>query len=108
MQEFETKEGFVVSCGGGAVLRQENVDSMKKKGHVVLLLAEPETVYKRVRYGKNRPLLNGNMNVEYIAALMEKREELYRRAADIAVVTDGRTPEEIAGEIAENHKKMEK
>ena len=99
VREFETREGYVVSCGGGAVLRQENVDSMKKNGHIVLLTAEPETVYERVRYGKNRPLLNGNMNVEYIASLMERRRACYQAAADMAVATDGKTPEKIAEEI---------
>lgn len=99
VREFETGEGYVVSCGGGAVLRQENVDSMKKNGRIVLLTAEPETVYARVRYGKNRPLLNGNMNVEYIASLMERRRACYEAAADIVIATDEKTPEKIAEEI---------
>ena len=101
VQEFENKSGYVVSCGGGAVLRQENVESMKKNGTIVLLAATPETVYERVRYGNNRPILNGNMNVEYITELMERRDSFYRAAADITVVTDGRDPEDIAKEIKE-------
>ena len=39
------------------------------------------------------------MNVDYIAELMKKRETAYRSAADISVVTDHRTPEDIAAEI---------
>lgn len=99
IRELAQRTGYVISCGGGAVLRAENVESMKESGIVVLLLAEPETVYERVRNRRNRPLLNGNMNVEYIAGLMAKRETAYRSAADISVVTDHRTPEDIAEEI---------
>ncbi|MBR4027633.1 MAG: shikimate kinase, partial [Lachnospiraceae bacterium] len=68
----------VVSCGGGVVLRAENVENMKKSGKIVFLTATPETIYKRVCNSTNRPLLNGNMNVEYIAQLMEKRHTIYQ------------------------------
>lgn len=101
IREFENKSGYVVSCGGGAVLRRENVASMKKNGIIVLLTATPETVYERVRHGKDRPILNGNMNVEYITELMERRDACYRAAADVTVITDEREPLDIAEEIAE-------
>ena len=89
----------IVSCGGGAVLRDENTKMMKESGRIVLLTATPETVYERVKDSTDRPLLNGNMNVEHIASLMEKRRELYANACDIKVATDGKTPDEIADEI---------
>ena len=91
----------LISCGGGTVLRPENVAIMKSCGQIVLLTAEPETVFQRVRYGKNRPVLNGHMNVEFIRQLLEKRRPFYEAAADIQVATDGKTPEEISGEIIE-------
>ena len=99
IKEYEKKRGYVISCGGGAVLREENVRSMKNGGQIVLLSASAETVYERVRYGKNRPLLEGNMNVDYISGLMEQRRTAYELAADVTVVTDDRTPKEITEEI---------
>ncbi len=89
----------VVSCGGGAVIRQENRDAMKQGGTVVYLTAKPETILERVRGSKDRPILNGNMNVEYIAQLMEKRRAVYEAAADISVATDKRSKNEICEEI---------
>ena len=89
----------IVSCGGGAVLRQENTQMMKNGGRIVLLTATPETVYERVKNSTDRPLLNGHMNVEYIASMMEKRRELYAGACDISVAPDGKTPSQIAEEI---------
>ena len=35
------QENKVVSCGGGVVLRSQNVDAMKKSGIIVLLSANP-------------------------------------------------------------------
>lgn len=92
---------MVVSCGGGAVLREENVALMKKNGTIVLLTAEPETIFERVRHSSERPVLNGNMNVEYITGLMEKRRPKYEAAADLVVATDGKRTEEICKEICE-------
>ena len=47
--EMQSRKNTVVSCGGGAALRERNVAEMKKNGKVVLLTASPETVYERVK-----------------------------------------------------------
>ena len=92
-------EPAVISCGGCAVLKEENVRLMKECGKIVLLTAEPETIYERVKDSTERPVLNGNMNVGYIESLMEKRRPKYEAAADVTIATDGKTSEEISGEI---------
>lgn len=89
----------IVSCGGGVVIREDNVRNMKKNGVIIFLSATPQTIYERVKNSKERPILNGNMNVEFIAGLMEKRRSLYEQAADIVIATDGKTKDEIAEEI---------
>lgn len=99
LRELKDKKPMVVSCGGGAVLREENVALMKQMGKIVLLTAEPETIYERVRHSTERPVLNGHMNLEYIENLMEKRRPHYERAADLTVSTDRRTAKEICREI---------
>lgn len=98
---ISNKGGAVVSCGGGAVLREENVVNMRKNGTIVYLSAIPETIYKRVRNSTHRPLLNGNMNVEYITQLMEKRLPIYEAAADEVVVVDDREKSQIVEKILE-------
>lgn len=95
------KGGMIVSCGGGAILREENVMQMKKNGCVVYLCATPETIYERVHKSTNRPLLNGNMNVPYIRELMEKRISKYEAAADKIISVDGKSKHEILEEIKE-------
>lgn len=102
--ELSLTEHKVISCGGGIVLRRDNTDLMRQGGRIVLLNATPQTIYERVRHGTDRPVLNGNMTVEYITELMEKRSAYYEYAADIVVNTDGRTAEAIADEIMQKYK----
>lgn len=97
--EIAAKENQVVSCGGGVVLKDKNVDIMKSCGTIVLLTAEPETIYNRVKGDSSRPLLNGNMSLAYINELMEERQERYEEAADIVVPTDGRDIASIVEKI---------
>ena len=97
--DLQNKDNVVVSCGGGAVLRQENVRAMKKSGKIILLNATAETILERVQNSHNRPLLEGNKNVEYIRQLMSKRDDKYNSAADYVVDVDNRAVEDIAEEI---------
>ena len=107
LKSLDPRETFVVSCGGGAAVKEENVREMKEKGRIILLSAQPETVYVRVKNSHNRPLLEGNMNVSYIKELMDKRQKLYERAADFQVKTDGRTAKDIGEEIIKQIRKEE-
>lgn len=99
LKELQQKENQIISCGGGVVLQEENVEIMKSCGSIVLLTAEPETIYRRVKDSSHRPLLNGNMSINYIKELMTEREEHYEAAADIRVATDHKTIETIVDEV---------
>lgn len=96
---LQQQDNTVVSCGGGVPMRACNVEAMKKSGKIVYLSAQPVTIYERVRHFHNRPLLEGNMNVEYITGLMNARLPKYLAAADVTVETDGKAAEEICREI---------
>ena len=99
LRELETRQGIIISCGGGMPMKDENVELMKKNGKIVLLTASAETIYERVKYSNERPLLNGNMNVEYIKDLMEKRKDRYESIADIVVDTNNKPIHVIAEEV---------
>lgn len=102
LKGMQKREHCIVSCGGGMVLREENVKLMKKTGVIVLLTATPETVLERVKNGRERPILNGHMNTTYIRQLMEKRETYYKAAGEIVIPTDGREALEMAKELKQN------
>lgn len=99
LREIAEKANQVVSCGGGIVLREENVSEMKKSGRIVLLTAKPETILERVSGDDNRPVLQGKKTVADISALMENRRSKYEAAADFIVQTDEKTVSEICQEI---------
>ena len=99
--EMQSRENMVISCGGGAALREKNVEEMKKNGKVVLLTAQPETILERVKDDENRPLLKGNKNLEFIQDLMEKRREKYEASADIMLAVDGKCVQDICSEMME-------
>ncbi len=97
--EMQSQSNVVVSCGGGVPMRERNVVEMKKNGRVVLLTAKPETILERVKDNHDRPLLENNKTVPFIADLMEKRRAKYEAAADIVIETDGKTELEICEEL---------
>ena len=97
--EMQSQSNVVVSCGGGVPMRERNVVEMKKNGRVVLLTAKPETILDRVKDNHDRPLLENNKTVPFIADLMEKRRAKYEAAADIVIQTDGKSELEICEEL---------
>lgn len=97
--EMQSQSNVVVSCGGGVPMRERNVVEMKKNGRVVLLTAKPETILERVKDNHDRPLLENNKTVPFIADLMEKRRMKYEAAADIVIQTDGKSELEICEEL---------
>lgn len=97
--EMQSRSNVVISCGGGVPMRERNVVEMKKNGRVVLLTAKPETILSRVKDNHDRPLLEGNKNVDFIAELMEKRRAKYEAASDIIIETDGKDKLEICEEL---------
>lgn len=103
LEEIQKDSGVIVSCGGGAVLKDENVRIMKENGVIFLLTATPKTTLSRVQNSKDRPILNGNMNIEFITQLMNKRKDRYLSVADVIVETDDKAVRVIAEEILEKY-----
>ena len=105
--EMQSHKNAVISCGGGAALRERNVAEMKKNGRVVLLTATPETIFERVKDSNDRPVLNGRKNVKGISELMEQRREKYEAAADIVINTDDKTVLQICEELVQRLQESE-
>ena len=101
-RELVDVSDYVVSCGGGMPVRPQNVEYMKKNGFIILLEAEPETILERVKNFTTRPLLNGHMNVEYIAQMKQKRADIYANAADVVIHTDNKSVDQIVEEVHES------
>ena len=76
----------VLAMGGGVVLRQENISSLKENGLIIFLDRSPEDIIGDVDT-KTRPLLAAGRRRIY--DLYAQREALYRAAADVTVQNKG-------------------
>ncbi|MBL0919438.1 MAG: shikimate kinase [Hydrogenophaga sp.] len=77
----------VVSTGGGAVLREENRQRMRQRGHVVYLRSSPEELHRRLRHDRNRPLLQVDDPLAKLRELHAQRHPLYAQAAHFTIDT---------------------
>ncbi len=93
-----SQQGIVITTGGGAVLDPENFQALRSSGWVIGLLAKPETVFKRVKDSRHRPLLEGKDKLQEIEKLLEVRTPIYERA-DFHFYTDGQTAAQVAEAI---------
>ncbi|HEX7378207.1 MAG TPA: shikimate kinase [Pirellulales bacterium] len=103
LAELVTRERTVIAAGGGAVLREENRRLLKRCGQVIWLRAAPSTILSRmdadVTTASRRPRLTASSNEAEVPRLLAEREPLYRDCADLEVVTENKTPAEIASEL---------
>ena len=88
----------ILALGGGAVLdpgTRERLDGQR----VVFLRVGLSDAVKRVGLGVGRPLLLGNVRAR-VKALLDERTPVYDAVATVTVDTDGKTPEQVADEVA--------
>ena len=99
-RELAGKDQLIIDTGGGAILRQDNVDHLKAKGIVFWLTAEVATISRRIGGDTQRPSLTGAKSfIEEIEEVLRERTPTYRAAADHVIATDGKTVVEIADAI---------
>lgn len=104
-QDVGTCRNAVIATGGGVILRAENVVALKAHGQLILLDTSLDTMVSRLKDKTDRPTLTGVKDLrQELESVLEERRERYLRSADIRVVTDNRSPEEIAHEIIQRVK----
>ena len=99
-------QGAIIVTGGGIVLREENVDLLKRFGVVVWLEADEKTLFKRASRTGDRPLLQRkNPEKSVYPNVTRARLPLYAKIADIRIDTSELTDEEVAVAIVSKFKK---
>ncbi|PYZ98604.1 shikimate kinase [Alteribacter lacisalsi] len=96
--ERMTGKRAVISTGGGAVEKEENVAFMRKTGLTFFLDAPFDVLYERIKADPGRPLAGIDRTK------LEERYSGRRKAyatADVTIQTMGLTPREIVKAIVE-------
>ena len=88
IKEISAKNCQIISTGGGAILREENVTNLKKNGKIFYINAN----LSRLCATEDRPLSNTR---EKLTKLYEERIQTYLSTADV-IVPDMKTPQEEA------------
>lgn len=101
LKEAAEENNSVISCGGGIVMMDENMDLIRKSGKSIFLNASIDTLLKRSGDSTERPLLNRLSEEEKLKKIKEilaLRLPIYL-SADITLDTDDKTPEVIVDEL---------
>ena len=99
-QDLAGKDGLVIDTGGGAILRPQNVEVLKRTGKLFWLTASVETIAKRVGSDTQRPSLTGTKSfIEEIQDVLQERIPKYQAAADHLIETEGKSVTQVADEI---------
>ncbi len=93
----------VISLGGGAILKEQNREIIKRKGICVWLQAEPQTIAQRINADTaaldSRPPLTELDQMAEIRELLQRRHGFYVEAADHEIDTEAKSLQQVANEI---------
>jgi shikimate kinase len=97
VEELASFHDLVISLGGGAVLRDDNVASLLLTGVLVHLDAPPEVLAARLQGDADRPLLADDLDGQ----LRRTHAERHARYLDVADLTVDatRTPDIVAQDV---------
>lgn len=99
LKECLNDNNTILSTGGGIVLSKENRDLLQDRGTVVYLQTSIRFQVKRTASTNNRPLLQNKDPEETLKKLMLTRAPLYEEIADITIMTDNKSLQEMSKEI---------
>jgi len=99
-RDLAGKDGLIIDTGGGAILRQQNVDCLKKNGILIWLTATVRTITERIGGDTQRPSLTGAESfTEEVEEVLRERQPKYKSAANHIIETDGRSVAEVVEAI---------
>lgn len=101
----ESKKQSVVSIGAGTPMQEQNEEYIKKLGTVVYIKGSYATLKERLEGSGKSPLLDGEDREEKIKKLLKQRDPVYKKFADMTVVTGEKPFEELVQEIEEKLQK---
>lgn len=100
-RDLAGRDQLVIDTGGGAILRPQNVQILKKSGMLFWLTASVATIAKRIGGDNQRPSLTGTKSfIDEIQDVLREREPKYQAAADHVLQTDDQSSAQLVETIA--------
>ena len=85
------KTHIVLATGGGAILKKQNQQVLKRSGTIVYLCADIDDLLERTSKEKNRTLLQTDDPRTKLKNILIERGPIYRELADIILTTNKMT-----------------
>ncbi len=93
----------IISCGGGSVMDDVNVENLKRNGAIIWLGARPETIFERMKNDSKtdsqRPALTEKDRLSEIKDTLSKRICKYEAASDYKIDTSDIDQDGVTSEV---------
>ncbi|GAB4341719.1 MAG: shikimate kinase [Candidatus Abyssubacteria bacterium] len=100
--ELGSRDGLIIDAGGGVIVREQNIQNLKKNGIVFWLVADEQTIVDRIKGDDQRPSLSGSKSfLDEVFEILTLRTPMYRAAADHTIDTAVTSVEDAVDVIAE-------
>jgi len=100
VDEVAARDDIIIDSGGGVIVRDHNIEALRRNGKIFWLIAGIDTIARRIGADDQRPSLTVEKSfVDEIEDVLAQRLPLYRAAADHSIETDTKTVEAVAERI---------
>ncbi len=98
------QSNMIIDCGGGAVLNEDNVHTLKKNAIFFWLSAPAAIIRQRLAQSHERPPLTQNASaLDEIKGVLAQRIPHYKKAAQYEIPTKKISPDAITAQIAAHY-----
>lgn len=80
IKKVSSKRNQIISIGGGAFTKSENIKSLKENSLTFYLKAPARELFSRIKDETHRPLLNNDFSQQTVEELLNKRQKYYMKA----------------------------
>ncbi len=95
LKEISNGNELIISLGGGTIVSDTNLEILKSHGTIIFLESSFDSIYKRLRYKRDRPVLMASNEEEVkrdefinrISKIYSERKKYYEQA-DLKINTD--------------------
>tara|TARA_B100001996_G_scaffold101067_1_gene75802 strand:- start:299 stop:808 length:510 start_codon:yes stop_codon:yes gene_type:complete len=99
LEKLNNAKNYIISTGGGIILKQENINMMKKIGLILFLDININAQLERVKNKKNRPLIDNDNIESSLLALKKYRDPIYNNICDYIIDVSNKEKSAIVKEI---------